>query len=188
MGQSYKRECGTSNGICFVLKAKILPILQAASSQQPVGLHRLIFHSFRWSPSRDTFHMHSVSDIIYKALRREHAQMQIKDLHRHNFNSSNRFLSDIYINRAGSSELVGFLSRVWAADMWTRTVHCHPDSDSSSMCKKQSVMLSVSSVEKRQHQNGSHVCIHRSKPPPSCTTCPLFLQSLPFSVQVKFIS
>ncbi|CAK6952532.1 PREDICTED: uncharacterized protein LOC103362665 isoform X4 [Scomber scombrus] len=73
-------------------KAKILKILQAVSSEQPVSLHRVVLHSLR-------------------------------------------FCSDIHINGPSFSGLVGFLSCVWSALIWTRSLHCHPYSDSGSMCQ-----------------------------------------------------
>lgn len=54
--------------------------------------------------------------------------------------SLDRFFSGIHVVRPSSSELVGFLSCVWAGVMWTRTMYCHPDSDSSSMCEKRTVI------------------------------------------------
>lgn len=58
-------------------------------------------------------------------------------IHLHISNSFNRFLSALHSHRPDSSEPVVFLSRVWAVVMGTRTLHGHPDSDSSSVCKNQ---------------------------------------------------
>lgn len=73
---------GTNNGFCFVKKAQILKILQAASSQQPVGFHCLVFHSFRWIPW-DTFQKTRVFQVFHLSSMRhrtngsDHKQMRI---------------------------------------------------------------------------------------------------------------
>lgn len=123
MGHLYKRERGINKGICFVQRPK-----SSRYCRQPLlnNLSASIALSFIASGKSSRIRH------IWKTC----AQTS-------NFNSFNRVFSDIHVDRPSSSELVGFLSRVWAADMRTRTMHYHPDSDSSSMCKKKNGMLII---------------------------------------------
>ena len=109
--------------------------------------------------------------------------------------SFHRFFSDLHVVGPSSSELVGVLSCVWAALMWTRPVHYHPDSDSHSMCKKTTLVLMLLRFCRKKSIKIDDVyvcvcvcvcvCIHRPRRPQSCTTCLLFWRSPPFSAQVN---
>lgn len=125
---------GVFTEILLFWQAQIIKILQAASSEQPVGLHRLVFHGFRWN------HIFlSMTDFLNRL------QLKWRDLNLWTqtripsrvSDSFDRFLGALHSHRPGPSEPVGFLPRVWAAVVWTRTMHGHPDSDSSGVCKNQ---------------------------------------------------